>query len=108
MSLMARVILLGSLAISVGGVAPTSKAGNVEGSVSLQANARITAEAELKVAARAEAAKAKRMRYKAKFCDTNSNTTKTSEDKVMKNSINYKSNWWAASLLGVPVDGSSN
>jgi hypothetical protein len=26
----------------------------------------------------------------------------------MKNSININRNWWAASLLGGPVDGSSN
>jgi hypothetical protein len=105
---MARVTLLGSLAISVGGVVPASKAGNVASSVSLQANARITAEAELKVAVQAETTKAKQMRYKAKSCGTDSNKTKTSGGKAMKNSINNKTNWWTASLLGVPVDGSSN
>jgi hypothetical protein len=105
---MARVTLLGSLASSVGGVVPTSKAGNVASSVSLQADAEVTAKAELKVAAQAETSKTKRMRSKANSRSTNSNKTNTSEDKAMKNSIRNKCNWWTVSLLGVPVDGSSN
>ena len=32
----------------------------------------------------------------------------STEVKAMKNSIGGTRNWWAASLLGEPVDGSSN
>ena len=105
---MAKVTLLGSLAISVGGVVSTSKAGNVESSVRLQADVQTTIEAELKDTARATSPDTKLIRSRAKSGVTDFNITATSEDKTMKNSISRKDNWWGTSLLGVPVDRSSN
>ena len=107
-SLMAKVTLLGSLASSVGGVVPTSKIDKAAGSISLYADAQVTAEAELMVAAKADVPETKSRRSMAKARSTNQNQIKTSEDKTMKNSISNKGNWWAVSLLGEPVDGSSN
>lgn len=103
---MAKVTLLGSLAISVGGVVSTSKAGNVESSVRLQADVQTTIEAELKHTARATSPDTKLIRSRAKSGVTDFNITATSEDKTMKNSISRKGNWWGTSLLGVPVWGS--
>ena len=105
---MAKVTLLGSLASSVGGVVPTSKIDKAVGSTSLYADAQVTAEAESMVAAKADVPETKSRRSMAKACSTNQNQIKTSEDKTMKTSINNKGNWWAVSLLGEPVDGSSN
>ena len=103
---MARVTLLGSLASSVGGVVPTSWVGPAVSSVSLQANAQVSATTKLEVSAKAGMPKTKSRRTSAKAVSANQSQIKTSEGKAMKNSI--KRNWWAASLLGGPVDGSSN
>ena len=103
---MAKVTLLGSLASSVGGVVPASRVGAAASSVSLQANAQVIAKTELEVSAKAEVPKTKSKRTRAKAVSTNQSQIKTPEVKAMKNSI--KRNWWASSLLGVPVDGSSN
>jgi hypothetical protein len=105
---MAKVTLLGSLASSVGGVVPTSRVGAAASSVSLQANARVIAKAEFEVSAKAEVPKTKSKRTRAGTASTNESRIKTTEGKAMKNSINVKRNWWAASLLVGPVDGSSN
>ena len=105
---MAKVTLLGSLASSVGGVVPTSRVDTAVSSVSLQAKAQVSARAELDVSAKAEMSKTKSKRTSARAISTNQSQIKTSEGKAMKNSININRNWWAASLLGGPVDGSSN
>jgi hypothetical protein len=78
------------------------------GSISLQADAQVTAEAEFVVAAKPDVPETKSKHTIAKARSTNQRQIRISEDKTMKNSISNKGNWWAASLLGVPVDGSSN
>jgi hypothetical protein len=105
---MAKVTLLGSLASSVGGIVPTSKVDTAAGSVSLKVDAQVTAKAKLEVSAKAEGPKTKSKHFTAKTRSTNQNQIETSEDMAMKNSISNKCNWRTASLLGVPVDGSSN
>jgi len=108
LSLMARVALLGSLASSVGGVVLTSTFGKAASSVSLHADAQMTVTAQFEAAAKAEAPRTKPKHFTAEAHSTNQRPIKTKEEKTMKNSITNKGNWWAASLLGVPVDGSSN
>jgi|ERR1051326_7052661 hypothetical protein len=102
---MAKVILLGSLANSVGGVVPTSRINTAVGSISLKADAQVIAKTELELSVKTEVPKMSK-RKRAKVVSMNPSQTNIQEDKAMKNSINR--NWWTASLLGVPVDGSSN
>jgi len=105
---MAKVILLGSLANSVGGVVPPSKINTAATSVSLKADAQVSAKAVLEVSAKAGTPKAMPKHKLVKAVSKKQSQIKTLEDKTMKNSINNNRNWWAASLLGGPVDGSSN
>jgi hypothetical protein len=105
---MAKVALLGSMAFSVGGVVPTSNGGcNVE-TVRVTASAQMMAEAKLKAPANTEAGKATRKPSKTQVNVIVPSKSRYSEGKAMKISINPKGKWWTASLLGVPVDGSSN
>lgn len=105
---MAKVILLGSLANSVGGVVPTSRINMAATSVSLKADAQVSAKAELEVSVKAETPKMMPKHKLVKAVSMKQSQIKTTEDKAMKNSIKNNCNWWAASLLGGPVDGSSN
>jgi hypothetical protein len=105
---MAKVILLGSLANSVGGVVPPSRISTAATSVKLKANAQVSAKAELEVSAKAEASRMMPKHKLVKAVSTKQSQIKTPEDRTMKNSIKSNRNWWTASLLGGPVDGSSN
>ena len=108
MSLIAKVVLLGSTASLVGGVAPASNEGIVKSSGGLRVGAAATVRAEYRSNSDPESPKTKRPPHKGSTYKQNFNRTGILEDKAMKNSICRKRNWWAVSLLGAPVDGSSN
>jgi hypothetical protein len=88
-SLMTKVVLLGSAAISVGGVVQSStKAGMSKVDTTLQSCSTLQVKAKANVSAKI--------------------SPRHTEAKTMKHSTVRSSTWWAASLLGEPVDGSSN
>lgn len=100
-SLLAKVTLLGSLAISVGGVVPTSKAGNAAMMFHVHSNPQVSADVESSSAGHPTGNETKRAHTRAMDCTATTRKTSTSEAKTMKNSIANKNTWWAVSYLGV-------
>jgi hypothetical protein len=86
---MTKVVLLGSAAVSVGGVVQSStNAGMRKVDTTLHSCPTLEVKAKANISAKIN--------------------PRHMEAKTMKNSTVRSSTWWAASLLGEPVDGSSN